>query len=130
MQDPYQAQAPDPGWEMEEWADESSTLPPAVYGPSLPIILFSAAAGVAGGVIGLFISLRWLAWGIELSAGVATLGLLFSLGVSGAVLSAVTHSRAAPINILFSCGVIVLAVGFLGLCLLVGAIVGVVAVQW
>jgi hypothetical protein len=115
---------------MEEWADESSTLPPAVYGPSLPIILFSAAAGVAGGVIGLFISLRWLAWGIELSAGVATLGLLFSLGVSGAVLSAVTHSRAAPINILFSCGVIVLAVGFLGLCLLVGAIVGVVAVQW
>ena len=29
------------------------------HAPSLPIILFSAASGVAGGVIALFISYRW-----------------------------------------------------------------------
>jgi hypothetical protein len=97
--------------------------------PSLPIILFSAASGVSGGVIGLFISYRWLQWGVELSAGLATLALLFSLGISGALLSALTGSRAAPINILFSCGVILLAIFFLALCLLVGALVGTLLVR-
>lgn len=97
--------------------------------PSLPIILFSAASGVAGGVIAFFISYRMLQWGVELSAGLATLGLLFSLGISGAILSAATGSRAAPVNILFSCGVILLAMFFLGLCLLVGALFGTVLVR-
>jgi hypothetical protein len=97
--------------------------------PSLPIILFSAACGVSGGVIALFISFRWLQWGVELSAGVATLALLFSLGISGAILSAATGSRAAPINILFSCGVILLAMFFLALCLLGGALFGTVLVR-
>lgn len=106
--------------------DESATQTDA---PSLPIILFSAASGVSGGVIGFFISYRWLDWGIELSAGLATLGLLFSLGISGALLSALTRSRAAPVNIVFSCGVILLAIFFLGLCLLAGALVGTVLVR-
>ena len=97
--------------------------------PSLPIILFSAASGISGGVIALFISYRWLQWGVELSAGLATLALLFSLGISGAVLSAATGSRAAPVNILFSCGVILLTIFFLALCLLVGALVGTVLVR-
>jgi hypothetical protein len=97
--------------------------------PSLPIILFSAACGVAGCVIVLFISYRWLDWGVELSAGLATLGLLFSVGLSGAGLSALTHSRAAPVNILFSCSVILLAIFFLALCLLGGALVATVLVR-
>lgn len=97
--------------------------------PSLPIILFSAASGVSGGVIGYFIASRWLEWGVELSAGLATMALLFSLGISGAVLSALTGSRAAPVNIFFSCGVILLALFFLGLCLLVGALIGTLLVQ-
>jgi hypothetical protein len=98
------------------------------HAPSLPIILFSAASGVAGGVIALFISYRWLQWGVELSAGVATLALLFSLGISGAILTAATGSRAAPVNILFSCGVILLAIFFMALCLLVGALFGTILV--
>lgn len=98
-----------------EWAEEQRA-------PSLPIILFSAASGVAGGVIALFISYRWLQWGVELSAGLATLALLLSLGISGAILSAATGSRAAPVNILFSCGLILLAIFLLALCLLVGAL--------
>ena len=75
---------------------EADELGERRHAPSLPIILFSAASGVAGGVIGLFISYRWLQWGIELSAGLATLLLLFGLGISGAILSAATGSRAAP----------------------------------
>lgn len=97
--------------------------------PSLPIILFSSASGVAGAVIALFISYQWLQWGIELSAGLATLALLFCLGFSGAILSAATGSRAAPVNILFSCGVILLAIFFLALCLLGGALFSTVFVR-
>jgi hypothetical protein len=66
---------------------------------------------------------------VELSAGLATLMLLFGLGISGAILSAATGSRAAPVNILFSCGVILLAIFFLALCLLVGALFGTVLVR-
>jgi hypothetical protein len=97
--------------------------------PSLPIILFSAACGVSGGVIALFITYRWIGWGVELSAGLATLALLFCLGISGAILSAATGSRAAPVNILLSCGVILLALLFLSLCLLIGALFGTVLVR-
>jgi hypothetical protein len=111
-------------------AFESAEMAAKRRAPSLPIILFSAASGVSGGVIGLFISYRWLQWGVELSAGLATLMLLFSLGISGAILSAATNSRAAPINILFSCGVILLALFFLALCLLVGALIGTVLVRF
>jgi hypothetical protein len=95
----------------------------------LPIILFSAASGVASGVIALFITYRWLQWGVEVSAGLATLALLFGLGLSGAILSAATRARAAPVNILFSCGLILLAVFFLALCLLVGALFSTVLVR-
>lgn len=84
---------------------------------------------MAGAVIALFVSYRWLQWGVELSAGLATLALLFGLGISGAILSAAMGSRAAPINILFSCGVILLALFFLALCLLVGAVFGMVLVR-
>ena len=108
---------------------EAEALADRQQAPSLPIILFSAASGVAGGVIALFVSYRWLGWGIELSAGLATLALLFSLGISGAILSSAMGSRAAPVNILFSCGVILLAVFFMALCLLVGAIFSTLLVQ-
>lgn len=96
----------------------------APYAPSLPIILFSAACGVAGGVLGVFISTKWLGFGIELSAGIGALAMLFGLGVSGAVLSALTGSRAAPVNILFSCGLILLTLLMLALCVLAGALAG------
>ena len=111
-------------------AFEPDELAERHHSPSLPIILFSAASGVAAGVIALFVSYRWLQWGIELSAGRATLALLFGLGISGAILSAATGSRAAPVNILFSCGVILLATFFLALCLLVGALFSTLLVQF
>jgi hypothetical protein len=129
-------------WDAERdpdlWADPDelddeffdAPAPPDAHAPSLPIILFSAASGVAGGVIGLFITYRWLQWGIELSAGVATLVLLMSLGISGALLSAATGSRAAPVNILFSCGLILLALFFLAICLVGGALIGTLLLWW
>ena len=135
---PESARARPAQWDNEAWAgpddldDEFFDAPPTrdPQAPSLPIILFSAASGVAGGTLGLFVAYRWLAWGIELSAGIATLTLLLSLGISGALLTAATGSRAAPINILFSCGLILLALFFLGLCLIGGALVGTVLLWW
>ena len=124
----------EPGWPDErdevdwDWADAEP--PEAGSAPSLPIILFSAAGGVAGGVITLYVAYERMGLRPELSAALATLGLLFSLGISGALLSAATGSWSAPVNILFSCGVILLVMVFLGLCLLVGALAGTVLIQW
>jgi hypothetical protein len=117
---------------LDDWDPdgfESVEVEERSHVPSLPIILFSSASGVASAVIALFISYKWLQWGIELSAGLATLALLFGLGFSGAILSAATGSRAAPVNILFSCGLILLAIFFLALCLLGGALFSTVFVQ-
>ncbi len=115
---------PEPDEGLDDLPVELDDHLDARFGPSLPIILFSAACGVAGGVIGLYVSYMLLQLGIELSAGIATLALLFGLGISGAVLSALTGSRAAPVNILFSCGLILLALLMLALCVLLGALAG------
>jgi hypothetical protein len=115
QQDPLAG--PDAAWD-EEWSDNREDLAT----PSLPVILVSSACGIGGGVLALYATYGMLGWVIEISAGVATLVMLFSLGISGALLSTVTGSRAAPANILFSCGVIVLAAFFLGLCTVGGAL--------
>ena len=91
-------------------------------GPSLPIILLSAASALASGIIILYISYRLLGVEIELSAGLATFGASIALGITGAGLSLVTGSRAAMSNIAFSCGLIVISVLFLGVCTLLGAV--------
>ncbi|HXF63858.1 MAG TPA: hypothetical protein VNK95_19700 [Caldilineaceae bacterium] len=111
-----------PGEAWDESLDPAGT-------PSLSIILFSAACGVAGGIIGLYVSYVLLQLNVPLSAGAATLSLLFSLGISGAVLSALAGSRSAPVNILFSCGLILLAFFFLTLCTLFGALAGTLLVR-
>lgn len=90
--------------------------------PSLPVILVSAACGVGGGVIGLYLTYVLFAWPLAWVAGSTTLALLFALGISGAIMSMATGSRSAPANILFSCGLILTASLFLGLCLVVGAL--------
>lgn len=91
-------------------------------GPSLPIILLSAASALAGGIITLYITYRLFGVAIELSAGLATLGASIALGVTGAGLSIITGSRAAMSNIAFSCGLIVISGLFLGICTLMGAV--------
>jgi hypothetical protein len=109
----------------DDLPDESlEELDDPAASPSLPIILFSAACGVAGGVLGLYVGYIPLQLGVELSAGLATLALLVSVGVSGALLSAMTGARAAPVNMLFSCGLILFAFFFLALCALGGALIG------
>ena len=62
--------------------------------PSLPIILISAACGIAGGVVGLYVTRIWLGWEVQPSVFVAVLGLSFGLGHSGAGLS-VLHRLAS-----------------------------------
>ncbi|MEX1019571.1 MAG: hypothetical protein WDZ49_07930 [Litorilinea sp.] len=90
--------------------------------PSLPVILVSAACGLGGGVIGLYLAYVVFAWPLPWVAAASTLALLFSLGISGALMSAATGTRAAPANILFSCGLLLAATLFLGLCSVVGAL--------
>jgi len=91
-------------------------------GPSLPIILLSAASAIAGGIIALYVTYRLLELGIELSAGIATFCASLALGITGAGLSMLSGSRAAMGNIAFSCGLIVLSLLFLGVCTLLGAV--------
>jgi hypothetical protein len=90
--------------------------------PSLPIILISAACGIAGGVVGLYVTRIWLRWDVQPSVFVAVLGLSLGLGASGAGLSVFTGSRAAIANIVFSCGLIGASLMFFALCSLAGAL--------
>ncbi len=90
--------------------------------PSLPIILISAACGIAGGVVGLYVTRIWLRWELQPSVFVAVLGLCLGLGAAGAGLSLLTSARAAIANIVFSCGLIVASLLFFALCSLVGAV--------
>ena len=92
-------------------------------GPSLPIILISAAAGIAGGVIGLYITYIALGWELPASVFVAVLCASVGLGVSGASLTALTGTKAATANIAMSCALILASLVFLSLCMLSGAIV-------
>ncbi len=92
-------------------------------GPSLPIILISAAAGIAGGVIGLYIPYIVLQWDLPVSVFVAVLCASAGLGATGAGLTALTGDRAATANIAMSCALIVISAAFLGFCVLVGALV-------
>ena len=95
-------------------------------GPSLPIILLSAASAIAGGIITLYITYRLLALEIEVSAGIATFCASIALGITGAGLSILSGSRAAMSNIAFSCGLIVISILFLGVCTLLGAVTALV----
>ncbi len=99
-------------------------------GPSLPIILISAASGISGGVLGLYIAYIALDLNVQISAAVATLSLCAALGVSGASLSAITGSRSATGNIALSCGLILLVTVFFGLCTLMGAVSASLILTW
>jgi hypothetical protein len=99
-------------------------------GPSLPVILVSAASGIAGGVLGLYIAYIALDLNVQASAAVATLALCISLGISGASLSALTGSRSTTGNIALSCGLILLVTVFFGLCTLTGAVFASLVLTW
>jgi hypothetical protein len=90
--------------------------------PSLPIILISAACGIAGGVVSLYITRMGLRWEPQPSVFAAVLGMSLGMGAAGAGLSALTGSRAAIANIVFSCALIGASVVFFALCSLAGAL--------
>lgn len=90
--------------------------------PSLPIILLSAASGISAGIIALYITYRTLGLTIQWSVAISVFCLSAALGCTGALLSALTGSRASMANIAFSCGLILVTLLFFTLCTLVGAI--------
>jgi hypothetical protein len=90
--------------------------------PSPPIVVFSAAFGLGLALVGLYLSYGTAQASIEISVAVATLMLCFGIGTSGALLSWLTGSRAALPNIGLSCGLVVLTLSFLSMCVIVGAL--------
>lgn len=98
--------------------------------PSLPIILLSAAGGIAGGILGLYVAYIVLDLSPQLTAAITTLALCISLGSVGALLSALTESRAAFGNIALSCGLVVLTILFFSLCTLAGAMTATLILTW
>lgn len=102
--------------------DEHEMVDTTIQGPSLPIILLSTASAIAGFITALYVAYRELAFGLEMSAAIATFFGSAVLGITGASLSAITRTRSATSNIAFSCGLIVLSILFFGLCLFIGAV--------
>lgn len=117
-QDEFQAQSQDqflpPYAEYELEIEETR--------PSLPIILISAACGIAGGVVSLYVTRIGLRWEPQPSVFAAVLGLSLGMGAAGAGLSVLAGSRAAIANIVFSCALIGASLLFFALCSLVGAL--------
>ena len=70
--------------------DADEFVEPLPQGPSLPIILLSAASAIAGFITALYIAYSELAFSIEASAAIATFFASAVLGITGAALSAIT----------------------------------------
>jgi VIT1/CCC1 family predicted Fe2+/Mn2+ transporter len=103
--------------ELERYAAEASRS-----APSLPIILISASLGVAAAIAAFFLGHEVARLSLEWSVAVSVLALCFGLGVSGALLSSITGSRAALANISLSCLAVALVLLFFGSCLVLGAL--------
>ncbi|OUC08114.1 hypothetical protein RY27_10935 [Litorilinea aerophila] len=98
--------------------------------PSLLVVLGSALAGIAGGVLSLYVVYGLFRWPIELSVGAATFALLMALLISGVILSALVDSRALAANLLFSCSLVVAVLLFFTCCILAGALAAVLLLAW
>ncbi len=90
-------------------------------GPSLPIVLLSAAFGVAAGLITFYVAYTAARLRVEVSVALAVLALCFAVGATGALMSAATGSRAALPTIGLSCAVIAATILMFGLCMVAGA---------
>lgn len=89
--------------------------------PSLPIVLLSAAFGIAAGVITFYIAYTLALLRVEVSVALAVLALCIAVGATGALVSATTGSTAALPTIGLSCALIVITFIVLGLCMVMGA---------
>lgn len=121
--DPFAPFPPEPPDEDALYAESNSVyFESEDAAPSLSIILISAACGVGFGIMGFFIAYQLVGFNIQTSGIIAILTASLGLGLAGALLSAITGSRASLANISFSCGLMVVTVLFFGLCTLAGAI--------
>jgi hypothetical protein len=97
--------------------------------PSLLVIVLSAACGIAGGVVALYLCYIVLDVSVQLTAFAVAVGLCLGLGLAGAGFSALTGNRAALKNIVFSCALITVTALFLGVCMLVGAVAALLLIR-
>lgn len=99
-------------------------------GPSLPIILFSAACGIAAGIIGLYLAYFILQLNIPASAGIGVLSMLGALAGVAFALTRLTESRATAINIGMSCGLAIFTLFFFAICTIAGALAAALILTW
>ena len=92
-------------------------------GPSLPIILFSAACGLSAGIIGLYFAYELFILTLPASAAFGTLVALAVLASVAAVGTQLLDSKAYVPNISLSCGLLVLSTLFFCVCTLSGAVI-------
>lgn len=90
-------------------------------GPSLPIVLLSAASAIGFGILSFYLAYEVFRLKVELSAGISTFCLLIVLGLMSTGLSSLIGSRTAMSNLGFSCGLILLMLLFFSLCMISGA---------
>jgi len=114
--------------EFEEALFELDTMDSGPSGsnrdaPSLPIVLLSAAGGIAAGIIGAYLARFILHMNPPASAAIGTLSMLGVLATVGIALSQLVESRAATANIAMSCGLVFFTMLFFGFCTLSGAFV-------
>lgn len=114
--------------ELDDWGASQSR--PDVSGPSLPIILFSAASGIAAGIIGLYLAHFTLHLNIPISAGIGVLSMLGVLAGVAFTLTRLTESRAVAANIGMSCGLAVFTLLFFAICTIAGALTAALILTW
>lgn len=90
-------------------------------GPSLPIILLSAACGIAAAIIGAYLARFILHLNAPFSAAIGTLSMLGMMAAVAIALSRLVESRATTANIGMSCGLMLFTLLFFGICTIAGA---------
>jgi len=114
--------------ELDDWGAPRSG--PDASSPSLPIILFSTACGIAAGVIGLYLAHFILRLNIPISAGIGVLSMLGALAGAAFSLTRLIGSRAAAANIGMSCGLAVFTLLFFAICTVAGALAAALILTW
>ena len=106
-----------------EWLSPAAT-------PTLPIILFSVFAGVGSGVLAFFLCYETFLLGPAWSTGLTSLVVMGVVSDTAAFLSRLYDERTVWVNVGFGCGLTLLALLFIGFCLLMGLFAGTLALTF
>lgn len=90
--------------------------------PSLPVIILSAAFGLAAGAIALYLCYEIFYLIAPISIGLALLAMLSVIGFTASFFSAMAGLRSTFLNVTLSCGLVLFLLIFFGFCVLTGVL--------